>query len=348
MLTPHRSTSPRPSEDSELHEIVWDSAEHNIKDTRGDVLVIFDCCHAGELERNVRANFNRRAFEFLAATSANSTTKKPGIHSFTSALIWSLNHLLKDQERFSTQELLRTILNDAPNFPADQTPRLSERKPASLRKIMLAPLSTEDATKPIEQTDVDEDDELSEETRQDLLVRFVFNREITDKMVADLATQLARLIRERDVTAKAALWEGINLQQPALRALPPKELINAQYHAQKFLGAIGRKRNQSLEISPTDDMPGPTNFKAPIIQGSSQIPSNGPSQDKGLVSSLEFRRSTDDLKFEKNAIVVSSGRFNALVACSLLIGLSIIAFLNHFRTEIVVIGWRDPFPLPGW
>jgi hypothetical protein len=335
LLTPHRSTSPRPSEDSELHEIVWSSAEHNIKDTRGDVLVIFDCCHAGELERNVRANFNRRAFEFLAATSANSTTKKPGKHSFTSALIWSLNHLLKDQERFSTQELLRTILNEAPNFPAQQSPRLSERKPASLRKIMLAPLSTEDATKPIEQTDVDEDDELSEETRQDLLVRFVFNREITDKMVADLATQLARLIRERDVTAKAALWEGINLQQ---RAFQSKELINAQFWAQKFLGAIGRKRNQSLEISPTDDMPGPTNLKAPIIQGSSQIPSNGPSQDKSLVSSLEFRRSTDDLKVEKNAIVVSSGRFNALVAFSLLIGLSIIAFLSHFRTEIVVTG----------
>jgi len=183
---------------------------------------------------------------------------------------------------------------------------------------MLAPLSIEDATQPIEQTDVDEDDELSEETRQDLLVRFVFNREITDRLVADLATQLARLIREGDVTAKAALWEGINPQQ---RSLQSKELITAQFYAQRFLVAIEQKKNQSLVMSPTNDMPGP--------EGSSQMPSNELSHEKSLVSSLEFQTSTHNLKVVKN---VSSGRFNALVVCSLLTGLSVLWFLlGQFR-----------------
>lgn len=78
------------AEDSyELHEIVWNSAEHNIRATRSDVLFIFDCCYAGELEKNVRSGFARQAFDYLAATSDKSTTRKPGKHSFTTALIWS-------------------------------------------------------------------------------------------------------------------------------------------------------------------------------------------------------------------------------------------------------------------
>lgn len=120
--------------------MVWNSAEVIIKETKGEVLVIFDCCYAGDLELGVRAPLPRRAFEFLAATSAKSTTRKPGPRSFTSALIHSMKDLAKSGS-FSTQELVSRI-KYAPNFPKDQWPRLSKNE-ASQRNIMLPVLTQE-------------------------------------------------------------------------------------------------------------------------------------------------------------------------------------------------------------
>ncbi|RAL62830.1 hypothetical protein DID88_004672 [Monilinia fructigena] len=85
------STTINPDGNKEIHEIVWNSAESIIRQTRSDVLVVFDCCNAGEMERDVKASdFTRRAFEYISATPQRSTTRKPGPKSFTSALIWAL------------------------------------------------------------------------------------------------------------------------------------------------------------------------------------------------------------------------------------------------------------------
>ena len=127
-------------EEPDVHEVVWSSAEQIIQNTKGDVLLIFDCCHAAELEKSNRG-FKRRAFEYLAATSAKSTTRKPGPQSFTSALIWSLKHFAKEGKSFSTTDLINTITTKAPNFPENQEPRLSERHGTCLRRIVLAPLT---------------------------------------------------------------------------------------------------------------------------------------------------------------------------------------------------------------
>ena len=83
-----------------------------------------------------------RLFEFLAAAKANKTTRIPGIESFTSALIYALETLVRQKEgRFTTDELLRTI-KDAPNFPKDQEPQLVERRNPHTRagRIMLHPI----------------------------------------------------------------------------------------------------------------------------------------------------------------------------------------------------------------
>lgn len=85
-------------------------------------------------------------FEFLAATKELGKTPIPGPYSFTSALTWALEALVEekgDQEgRFTTDELLRKIQHDAPDFPEDQEPVLSNRKPGdtSAGRIMLHPL----------------------------------------------------------------------------------------------------------------------------------------------------------------------------------------------------------------
>lgn len=89
------------------------------------------------------------------------TTPVPGKDSFTEALIYALENLVKEKDRFTTVELLRKIKNHAPHFPTNQTPVLSDRRDnVEAGRIMLHPLprpqkegsptelSAEDHTKP--------------------------------------------------------------------------------------------------------------------------------------------------------------------------------------------------------
>ncbi|KAF7872141.1 hypothetical protein EAF04_003066 [Stromatinia cepivora] len=207
-----------PDEDNELHEIVWSSAEHNIQNTQSDVLVIFDCCNAGEMDRGVRgSDFTRRAFEYMAATSQRSTTKKPGPGSFTAALIWALKEMVRSKpgRSFSTHELLRKI-RQAPNFPRPQAPRLTERGPiGSLRKIVLVPLDQQSKSGTTEENSMEIRDEITETIN----LRFVFNGKISKKMVREFAKAISKLISERDFVASTVLWEGINTSSSTKKKL---------------------------------------------------------------------------------------------------------------------------------
>ncbi|KAI9647715.1 hypothetical protein NHQ30_004101 [Ciborinia camelliae] len=208
-LTGSTSVPDDDDDDDELHEVVWSSAEYTIQNTLSDVLVIFDCCNAGEMDRNVRGtSFERRAFEYMAATSQSSTTRKPGPNSFTAALIWALEELVgsKPGKRFSTQELVRKIFH-APKFPKDQAPRLTEQGPkGSLRKIVLVPLDQQSETEAPEPKNMK-----PAEKRETLNVQFVFNKSISKKMIRDLSKDLSNLIGQGDFEASTVLWEGINI-----------------------------------------------------------------------------------------------------------------------------------------
>lgn len=85
-----------------------------------------------------------RSFEYLAATDAMGSTPIPGPESFTSALIYALEALIKEKEggRFTTVEVLNKITHHAPYFPKDQFPVLTNREDGSSRgvRIMLSPL----------------------------------------------------------------------------------------------------------------------------------------------------------------------------------------------------------------
>ena len=87
-------------------------------------------------------NWCDRKFEYLAATKAMESTRAPGKTSFTSALIWALETLAESGEAFTTEELLKGTMNEAPHFPKNQTPVLFDRfhySPAW--RIVLSPLS---------------------------------------------------------------------------------------------------------------------------------------------------------------------------------------------------------------
>ena len=79
-------------------------------------------CSAGNLARGLTesSHWSSQCSEFLAINGVISITPAPGTTSFTSALIWGLGELLKENsEGCNTSESQRKIIK-APNFPMRQ------------------------------------------------------------------------------------------------------------------------------------------------------------------------------------------------------------------------------------
>lgn len=123
--------------DKQRLSIHWNKSENNIRDTDADVLLILDCCDSGTLTR--RGSAHSRKFELLAACGHDKTTCFPGKHSFTSALIWALQELAKENPSspFSTCKLRLKIAEEAPNYAemGEQNPLLFPRDPSSNRSV---------------------------------------------------------------------------------------------------------------------------------------------------------------------------------------------------------------------
>jgi hypothetical protein len=189
--------------------ILWHEVEIIIKRTQADVLTIFDCCFAGNLvSPSGRAPSPMRNFEFLAATGKDTTTPRPGPHSFTTALIWSLDKLVARNTPFSTTELFNQIGNEAPDFPRKkQTPILKQRFEESDRRLMLAPIPREGENRgSIYRPPVQELDAL----KQSIDLRFFFDEPPTDEDVRRLSTALKELIEARTITATRIGWAGLS------------------------------------------------------------------------------------------------------------------------------------------
>ncbi|KAL9621322.1 MAG: hypothetical protein Q9160_004213 [Pyrenula sp. 1 TL-2023] len=91
----------------DMNTVAWTSVEKCLKDVdAADILVVFDCCHAGALNADHRTPYR---FEFLGACNNGEVTPKPGKNSFTSAMIWALKDLLKTQPGFGSIDLSRKI-----------------------------------------------------------------------------------------------------------------------------------------------------------------------------------------------------------------------------------------------
>lgn len=134
-------------------------------------------------------------FEFLAATKELGKTPVPGPYSFTSALTWALEALVeekRDQEgRFTTDELLRKIQHDAPNFPEGQKPVLSNRETgdASAGCIMLHPLDRNGTKAQSPAKEVTSPD-LDQAKRQTLTLHFDFAEKTSNESIERLGLQL--------------------------------------------------------------------------------------------------------------------------------------------------------------
>lgn len=115
------------SDETKRTHIVWSQAERNITGLEADVLLIFDCCHAGSL-CDLRGG-TKGSFEFLGSCTRDQKARSAGPQSFTRALIWALKELAKGEEAFDTARLQQTIL-ECPDFSQsreEQMPVLSHR-----------------------------------------------------------------------------------------------------------------------------------------------------------------------------------------------------------------------------
>ena len=129
-----------------------------------------------------------RSFEYLAATSAASTTPSPGDRSFTSALIWALKKFAEEEtpKKFTTTQLVNKI-REGPNFPSDQVPVLMARDPHSVQRIVLAPLPSGEKTGLAV-------DESPRTVPACLELRFFFEKEPPEHELEDLALALKKHI----------------------------------------------------------------------------------------------------------------------------------------------------------
>lgn len=127
---------------------MWSEVESAIRGvTDADVLLVFDCYHAGRLCRPlVRSATPSSHYDILGACSDNQVTPKGGDTSFTSSLIWALEELSKLKRSFTISQLRGKIMQ-GPNFPKDQIPALSPREDRdTYGEVYLSPIGAQRAT----------------------------------------------------------------------------------------------------------------------------------------------------------------------------------------------------------
>lgn len=230
---------PNQGPERQVNEVVWHRAEELIKDAhKADVLLIFDCCYAGYLGRNIgRAPWSSRSFEFLGATDAHSLTKVPGPHSFTSALVWALEQLADNTPGFTTSELQQKI-TEAEYFPPGQLPVLNERDKPCLRRLFIAPLPPHGETRdPVSLEDPEDQDILGEY----LDLRLPLTKHPSEKEIIRMCNSLKELINVEDLPARRVAWGGLFSKDA-----PRYDLTAAvQTVAYKFQNQALRKRLRS-------------------------------------------------------------------------------------------------------
>ncbi|KAL8773579.1 MAG: hypothetical protein Q9209_001684 [Squamulea sp. 1 TL-2023] len=152
-----------------------------------------------------------RLFEYLAAAQGQSTTGVPGPTSFTRALIFALKALVREKKegRFTTDELLRKIKNDAPDFPKDiQTPVLTNRdssKKDSAGRIMLHPIQQDKTVKKVNS----EDCLIREATGYVMTLHFQFGGKPPDDDIVKLGKELNEIFKHNTLEVHRVRWGGM-------------------------------------------------------------------------------------------------------------------------------------------
>ena len=204
-----------------------------------------DGCHAGQLGLRGQPRYFRRPlrdithltrlrlFEFLAATTHEASTRAPGKDSFTSALIYALEKLVKGRPdgRFTTVELLQTITNEAPGFPKDQTPVISDRQHnAEAGRIVLHPLPKDGSST---QVTAKESANIDPAERHTVTLHPDFSDKPLKDNMKKLGTELNTVFERHCLGFNRIRWGGVQCKRATLVR-----------HARSFIASIERKRKR--------------------------------------------------------------------------------------------------------
>ena len=160
-----------------------------------------------------------RLVESLGATKEMSTTPVPGEDSFTEALIWALERLFEEKGSFTTVELLRKIKVEAPHFPKDQNPVLSDRKEeVQAGRIMLHPLRKYENDGPQMEISLEQTTNLDIIKRQTVTLHFDFADKPPPAHIEVLGRHLNHVFDRNNLGVNRVRWGGIR-QSVAARAV---------------------------------------------------------------------------------------------------------------------------------
>ena len=212
-----------------------------MRGTKADVLVIFDCCHAGGFGGH-KVRSGRSNFEFIAACGVDEKAALPGETSFTNALMWALKELKTGlQYPFMSKSLVDKI-KTCPSLAKDQKPELRRRDYHADGTVWIAPLDT-----PKLELQSESKAERREVDHEYIDLRLSFYRRVKPEDAGSIAKHLSRLVQdEKDFAAKHI--DLINVSDP----------VSKYAKIWKDTTAEGRKRKNSSVSLQTDGMISPT------------------------------------------------------------------------------------------
>lgn len=185
-----------------------------------------------------------RSFEFLGACSSGNQTRSPGEESFTTALIWALEALLKDRRRFTVAQLSRKI-REAPHFPEEQVPVQLDRCYNTIERIVLAPLVKADEN--TEATPNSPNDTHDDQGR--VTLNFVFDKPPSRTTIKEFAKALDLAMRKHEIPVKRIGWGGF--QPPRNAYLTAAKMLREGLNRKKAKRRIEGNVGMSLTDLPT-------------------------------------------------------------------------------------------------
>jgi hypothetical protein len=172
-----------------------------------DVLLIFDCCYAGNLlPCDVNPHYPTRSFECIAACGRDKETTRPGEKSFSTALIWSLKALEKDRKSFTAQDLQIMIMK-APDFPEKQfVPLLQHDEPRDQRLVLASLSADSNSISPEFAIPTSASNKLPQNY---LDLRLRYDDPLDEKEVKKLSSQFRKLIEDGSINTRRIGWLGL-------------------------------------------------------------------------------------------------------------------------------------------
>src|ERR1700712_2740189 len=188
--------------------VTWDYAEDTlIRDVKADCLAILDTCFAGNIHKNALPT-ESRTYELLSASGPDRTTIGPGIKSFTSALIHSMEELREEHKGgpFTTWQLEQKIMMQETR--RHNPPHLYPRILNYDRHIKLAPFKKtwqERQKKPVNQGPT------TPSLPAYITLRVAINaKDLSANKIKKLATNVCKAARSAEVGVQRIDWLGMS------------------------------------------------------------------------------------------------------------------------------------------